>query len=97
MVFRRLLAAVAVYTWVCLLAVLLSRRRRLAAYYTLTYFFFFVGFILFWLNHLGLTNFNLIRPNALAWGLVLELIVLSALLTGRFRHTLRQIVNVKGD
>ncbi|MCB2407147.1 sensor histidine kinase [Hymenobacter lucidus] len=85
-----LLLALAVYTWMCLVAVLLSRRRRMAAYYALTYFFFFVGFMLFWLNHLGLTNFNIIRPNALAWGLVLELLVLSALLTGRFRDTLRQ-------
>ncbi|TGE21984.1 hypothetical protein E5K00_17165 [Hymenobacter aquaticus] len=85
-----LLLAIFVYGWVALLAVLLSRRRKLAAYYALTYFFFFVGFLLFWLNHLGLTNFNLLKPNALAWGLVLELLVLSALLTGRFRHTLRQ-------
>lgn len=86
-----LLGALALYSWVTLLSVLLSRRRRqLGAYYALTYFFFFVGFMLFWLNHLGLTNFNLVRPNALAWGLVLELLVLSGLLTGRFRHTLRQ-------
>ncbi|WP_167856378.1 sensor histidine kinase [Hymenobacter metallicola] len=85
-----LLLTLAIYSWGTLIAVLLSRRQQLAAYYALTYFFFFVGFMLFWLNHLGLTNFNLIRPNALAWGLVLELIVLSALLTGRFRHTLRQ-------
>ncbi|UOQ72417.1 sensor histidine kinase [Hymenobacter cellulosilyticus] len=86
-----LLGALALYSWVTLLNVLLSRRRRqLGAYYALTYFFFFVGFLLFWLNHLGLTNFNLVQPNALAWGLVLELLVLSGLLTGRFRHTLRQ-------
>nr|WP_262905207.1 7TM diverse intracellular signaling domain-containing protein [Hymenobacter nitidus] len=84
-----LLLTVFVYGWVALLAVLLSRRRNLAAYYALTYFFFFIGFMLFWLNHMGLTNFNLVKPNALAWGLVLELLVLSALLTGRFRHTLR--------
>ncbi|MFC6222843.1 7TM diverse intracellular signaling domain-containing protein [Hymenobacter artigasi] len=78
------------YGWTVLLALLLHRRwRRLAAYYALTYFFFFVGYGIFWLNHLGLTSFNPIYPNALAWGLMLELLILSALLTGRFRHTLR--------
>jgi signal transduction histidine kinase len=79
------------YGWVVLLTVMLSRRRRrLAAYYTLTYFFFFTGFAIFWLNHVGLTSFNPIYPNPLAWGLFFELLVLSILLTGRFRHTLRQ-------
>ncbi|HEX8427325.1 sensor histidine kinase [Hymenobacter sp.] len=86
-----LLAAIFTYGWVVLLAALLTkRRRRLAAYYSLTYFFFFTGFILFWLNHIGLTNLHLMQPNTLAWGLFFELLVLSALLTGRFRHTLRQ-------
>ncbi|SFQ66497.1 sensor histidine kinase [Hymenobacter arizonensis] len=79
------------YGAITLVALLLSkRRRRLAAYYALTYWFFFIGFAIFWLNHLGLTSFNPVYPNALAWGLFLELLVLSALLTGRFRHTLRQ-------
>ncbi|WP_233454717.1 sensor histidine kinase, partial [Hymenobacter negativus] len=78
------------YGWVVLIALLLHRRwRRLAAYYALTYLFFFIGYGIFWLNHLGLTSFNPVYPNTLAWGLVLELLVLSALLTGRFRHTLR--------
>ena len=86
-----LLAAIFTYGWVVLLAALLTKqRRRLAAYYGLTYFFFFTGFILFWFNHIGLTNLHLMQPNALAWGLFFELLVLSALLTGRFRHTLRQ-------
>ncbi|WP_375437330.1 7TM diverse intracellular signaling domain-containing protein [uncultured Hymenobacter sp.] len=86
-----LLAAIFTYGWVVLLAALLTkRRRRLAAYYGLTYFFFFTGFILFWFNHIGLTNLHLMQPNALAWGLFFELLVLSALLTGRFQHTLRQ-------
>jgi signal transduction histidine kinase len=86
-----LLVLVVGYGWLTLLRLLLApRRRRLAAYYALTYFFFFVGFAVFWLNHLGLSSFNPIYPNALAWGLFLELLVLSALLTGRFRHALRQ-------
>ncbi|MDO7844921.1 7TM diverse intracellular signaling domain-containing protein [Hymenobacter sp. M29] len=79
------------YGWVTLITAFLTRhRRRLAAYYALTYLFFFVGYGIFWLNHLGLSSFNPIYPNTLAWGLFAELLVLSALLTGRFRHTLRQ-------
>ena len=86
-----LLITVFVYGWLVLLWALLNRSlRRLAAYYALTYFFFFTGFILFWLNHLGLTTLHLAEPNALAWGLFFELLVLSALLTGRFRYTLHQ-------
>lgn len=79
------------YGWVSLLLVARSRtRRRLAAYYALTYLFFFTGFAVFWSNHAGLSSFNPIYPNPLAWGLFFELLVLSGLLTGRFRHTLRQ-------
>lgn len=86
-----LLLSLFAYGWVTLIAVMLSwRRRRLALYYTLTYLFFFTGVAVFWLNHMGLTSFNPIYPNPLAWGLFLELLVLSALLTGRFRYTLRQ-------
>ncbi|MFD2721232.1 7TM diverse intracellular signaling domain-containing protein [Hymenobacter monticola] len=79
------------YGWVLLISAFLKHHwRRLAAYYALTYLFFFVGYGVFWLNHLGLSSFNPIYPNTLAWGLFAELLVLSALLTGRFRHTLRQ-------
>jgi signal transduction histidine kinase len=85
-----LLVAIFAYGWVALFRVLRSPRRRLAAYYGLTYLFFFGGFVMFWLNHIGLTSLHLVEPNALAWGLFLELLVLSMLLTGRFRHTLRQ-------
>lgn len=86
-----LLLAVFAYGWSALLAVLLTPdQRRLGAYYAVTYFFFTVGFAVFWLNHLGVTTFNPIYPNPLAWGLFLELLVLSALLTGRFRYALRQ-------
>ncbi|MBF9219615.1 sensor histidine kinase [Hymenobacter ruricola] len=79
------------YGWVTLIAAFLSRhRRRLAAYYSPTYFCFFVGYAVFWLNHLGWTSVNPVYPNTLAWGLLTELLVLSALLTGRFRYALRQ-------
>lgn len=79
------------YSWTTLLLVFQTKsRRQLAAYYILTYLFFFIGFAVFWSNHLGFSSFNPIYPNPLAWGLFLELLVLSALLTGRFRHTLRQ-------
>jgi signal transduction histidine kinase len=64
--------------------------RRLAALYGLTYLFFCGGSVNFMLNRTGLVNIHLIDPNALAWGLALELFTLSALLTGRFRYTLRQ-------
>lgn len=65
-------------------------QRRLAALYGLTYSCFFLGSVNFLLNRSGLTNIHLADPNGLAWGLALELLALSALLTGRFRHTLRQ-------
>ncbi|MCC2546771.1 histidine kinase [Hymenobacter sp. BT175] len=91
-----LLVVVFGYGWATLLAVLLTRRRRqLAAFYALTYFFFFTGFAVFWLNHFGITSFNPVYPNTLAWGLFLELLVLSALLTGRFHYTLRQIARLR--
>jgi signal transduction histidine kinase len=64
--------------------------RRLAVLYGLTYLFFFVGSVNFLLNRTGLVNIHLVDPNALAWGLALELFTLSALLTGRFRYALRQ-------
>lgn len=84
------------YSWVVLIASLLRRRqRKLAFYYTPTYLLFFGGCTLFMLNRAGLTNFNLVRPNALAWALLLELLVLSVLLTGRFRYTLRQIARLR--
>ncbi|WP_139925732.1 7TM diverse intracellular signaling domain-containing protein [Hymenobacter sp. DG01] len=86
-----LLLGLFAYGWVTLLLVARSRSRRsLAAYYALTYLFFFTGFAIFWSNHVGLSSFNPVYPNPLAWGLFLELLVLSGLLTGRFRHTLRQ-------
>ena len=79
------------YVWLVLGRVLFERRqRRLAALYILTYFFFFIGFAVFWSNHKGWSSFNPIYPNTLAWGLFFELLTLSALLTGRFQHTLRQ-------
>ncbi|MDB5236572.1 MAG: hypothetical protein JWR44_3565 [Hymenobacter sp.] len=85
-----LLLAMLAYGWGALGCALSGRQRRLAIYYGLTYICFFTGSALFWLNHAGLTNFNLVQPNALAWGLVLELLILGALLMGRFRFTLRQ-------
>ncbi len=65
-------------------------QRRLAGLYALAYAFFFLGAVQFLPNRSGLTTLHLMEPNALAWGLVLELGVLSVLLTGRFRHAYRQ-------
>ncbi|MFD2783979.1 sensor histidine kinase [Hymenobacter rubripertinctus] len=79
---------------VLLLVVVGSRgrapQRRLAGYYSLTYAIFCYGSINFLLNRSGLSNIHLANPNALAWGLALELMGLSALLIGRFRQSLRQ-------
>ncbi|GAB3305325.1 sensor histidine kinase [Hymenobacter tenuis] len=84
------------YSWATLLIVVRTRRwGQLAAYYMLTFFFFSSGFAIFWSNHVGLSSFNPIYPNPLAWGLFLELLVLSALLTGRFRHTLKQNADLR--
>jgi signal transduction histidine kinase len=65
-------------------------QQHLARLYGLTYFSFIVGAGNFLLNHTGWFNIHLIEPNSLAWGLTLELLTLSSLLTVRFRNTQRQ-------
>ena len=65
-------------------------QRRLAASYGLAYACFFGGSLNFLLNRSGLVNIHLVNPNALAWGLALELVLLSVLLTARFRQAQRQ-------
>lgn len=65
-------------------------QRQLARLYGFTYLFFVVGAGNFLLNHTGRFNIHLVEPNSLAWGLTLELLALSALLTGRWRRARRQ-------
>ena len=65
-------------------------QRRLAAAYGLAYACFFGGSLNFLLNRSGVVNIHLADPNALAWGLALELLLLSVLLTARFRQAQRQ-------
>ena len=65
-------------------------QRRLARLYGLTYACFLLGSLNILLNGAGLTNIHLAEPNALAWGLALELLGLGVLLTARFRHLLRR-------
>ena len=65
-------------------------QRRLAAAYGLAYACFFGGSLNFLLNRTGMVNIHLVDPNALAWGLALELLLLSVLLTARFRQAQRQ-------
>lgn len=65
-------------------------QRRLAGYYGLAYACFFLGSLNFLLNRSGMVNIHLVNPNALAWGLALELVLLSVLLTARFRQAQRQ-------
>ena len=52
-------------------------QRRLAGYYGLAYACFFGGSLHFLLNRTGLVNIHLLNPNSLAWGLALELVLLS--------------------
>ncbi|MGI4870033.1 MAG: sensor histidine kinase [Janthinobacterium lividum] len=66
------------------------RQRRLAALYGLTYAFFLLGCLNLLLNRMGVVNIHLLEPNALAWGLALELVLLSVLLTARFRYALHR-------
>lgn len=65
-------------------------QRRLARYYSLTYTFFLVGAGELLLAYSASIYTTVVEPNILAWGLALELISLSVLLTARFRHSLRQ-------
>ncbi len=65
-------------------------QRRLAVLYTATYLLFLWGAGELMLNYSGLVYVDFVKPNSLAWCLVAELIILSALLMGRFRRALRQ-------
>jgi signal transduction histidine kinase len=65
-------------------------QRRLAGYYGLAYVCFFGGSLNFLLNRTGRVNIHLLNPNSLAWGLALELVLLSVLLTARFWQAQRQ-------
>ena len=65
-------------------------QRRLARYYSFTYAFFLVGASELVLAYAAVTYSTLVEPNILAWGLALELLSLSVLLTGRFQYALRQ-------
>ncbi len=70
-------------------------RRRAARTYSLAYACFFGGAALFWLIHAGVRNSILVRPNELAWGLALEMLLLNALLAGRFRDAQRQAARLR--
>lgn len=65
-------------------------QRRLAVLYAATYGLFMWGAVELMLNYSGLLYVDFVQPNSLAWCLVAELLVLSALLMGRFRRALRQ-------
>jgi signal transduction histidine kinase len=65
-------------------------QRQLAALYAGTYLLFGWGAVELMLNYSGLVYLDFIKPNSLAWCLVAELVLLSALLTERFRRALRQ-------
>jgi signal transduction histidine kinase len=65
-------------------------QRQLATLYAGTYLLFGWGAVELMLNYSGLVYLDFIKPNSLAWCLVAELVLLSALLTERFRRALRQ-------
>ena len=61
-------------------------QRRIAGFYAITYGFFLAGTAELLLAYSGLIYSRFVEPNVLAWGLALELLTLSILLTGRFRR-----------
>lgn len=65
-------------------------QRQIAGFYAVTYGFFLAGAAELMLAYSGMTYSTFVEPNILAWGLALELLTLSVLLTGRFRRALLQ-------
>ncbi|MBC7726779.1 MAG: hypothetical protein H7242_04070, partial [Microbacteriaceae bacterium] len=91
-----LLVLTAAYAVGALAAGARSRQRRAAAQtYAVAYACFFGGGALFWLIHAGWRNSILMRLNELAWGLVLDMLLLNGLLAGRFRDMLRQATRLR--
>jgi signal transduction histidine kinase len=83
-----LLGGAALLGWV--LARGRAPQRQLAVLYAGTYAFLLFGAAESLLNYSGLVYEHLVEPNSLAWGLALELLSLSVLLTWRFRQAQRR-------
>lgn len=60
------------------------QKKYLAVYYFIAVLLMVCGSLNFYLNHLGVTNFNLLKPNGVVVGLAFEIIILSFLLTLRY-------------
>jgi signal transduction histidine kinase len=71
------------------------QKNRAAFSYLPALVFFTVGAILFCLNRLSITNFNLLKPNVIAAGLVAELAWLLALMLTRFAGSLRETAELR--
>ena len=82
-----------------ILAVVAARgrkpQRQLALLYASTYLCFLLGTAQLLLNYQGIIYLHFLEPNSVAWGLLLELLSLSALLIGRFRQARRQTVALR--
>ena len=65
-------------------------QRRMARFYAITYGFFLAGTVELLLAYSAQVYATFVEPNILAWGIALELLTLSVLLTGRFRRALLQ-------
>lgn len=64
----------------------IAQKINLAAYYLVALLIMVLGSLNFYLNHLGITNFNYLRPNGIVVGLAFEIIILSLLLTLRYAN-----------
>nr|WP_165958264.1 7TM diverse intracellular signaling domain-containing protein [Segetibacter sp. 3557_3] len=76
-----------------LIAALIERIRngeRIAVYYLIAVLFMLIGALNFYLNHLGVLNVNLLKPNGVVVGLAFEVIFLSFLLTIRYNNLRRE-------
>ena len=82
-----------------MLAVVAARgrgpHRQLALLYASTYLCFLLGTVQLLLNYQGIIYLHFLEPNSVAWGLLVELLSLSALLTSRFRQARRQNVALR--
>ncbi|MGF7230235.1 sensor histidine kinase [Arachidicoccus sp.] len=69
---------------------MMYKKKMLALYYFLSVLLLYLGFVNLLLNHIGIINYNPIRPNLITVGLAAEIILLSILLVIRYRHIFKE-------